>query len=178
MQLFIAVLVGLLFGVACASDATAQAAGYGAAGPENVQLRAQPWLVPSGDAAVASHAILFRPEGSGPFRLAVIAHASTQNGLRRAQMREPEYKPLALDQTRCIGHRPHRDTYAAISRMARVTRRYRTWTTSPALTACMPSEALTSRQPAVSTPVARPVSTPPPGSSTRTSRPIVEQDPT
>jgi dienelactone hydrolase len=95
MQLFIAVLVGLLFGVACASDATAQAAGYGAAGPENVQLRAQPWLVPSGDAAVASHAILFRPEGSGPFRLAVIAHASTQNGLRRAQMREPEYKPLA-----------------------------------------------------------------------------------
>jgi dienelactone hydrolase len=94
MHFFAAVLAGLLFGVACASNAGAQIA-YGAAGPESVQLRAQTWLVPSGDAAVASHATLFRPEGSGPFRLAVIAHASTQNVLRRAQMRPPEYKPLA-----------------------------------------------------------------------------------
>ena len=39
--------------------------------------------------------VLFRPPGDGPFRLAVIAHASTQNVLRRAQMPQPEYRALA-----------------------------------------------------------------------------------
>ncbi|SDH00651.1 Dienelactone hydrolase [Bradyrhizobium sp. Rc2d] len=43
---------------------------------------------------MAAHALLFRPLGVGPFRLAVIAHASTQNGLRRAQMPRPEYRAL------------------------------------------------------------------------------------
>jgi len=39
--------------------------------------------------------VLFRPVGDGPFRLAVIAHASTENVLRRAQMPQPEYRALA-----------------------------------------------------------------------------------
>ena len=39
--------------------------------------------------------MLFRPAGDGPFPLAVIAHASTQNVLRRAQMPQPEYRALA-----------------------------------------------------------------------------------
>ena len=43
----------------------------------------------------AAHALLFRPPGDGPFRLAVIAHATTQNVLRRAQMPQPDYKALA-----------------------------------------------------------------------------------
>lgn len=55
----------------------------------------QQWLVPSPDPEIASHAVLFRPSGDGPFRLALIAHASTQNVLRRAQMRQPEYRALA-----------------------------------------------------------------------------------
>ena len=55
----------------------------------------QQWLVPSPIADVAAHALLFRPPGDGPFRLAVIAHASTQNVLRRAQMPQPEYRALA-----------------------------------------------------------------------------------
>src|SRR5713101_1594094 len=55
----------------------------------------QPWLVPSPDPDTAAHALLFRPLGEGPFRLAVIAHASTQNVLRRAQMPQPEYRALA-----------------------------------------------------------------------------------
>ena len=38
---------------------------------------------------------LYRPAGDGPFPLAVIAHASTQNVLRRAQMPQPEYAALA-----------------------------------------------------------------------------------
>jgi dienelactone hydrolase len=51
--------------------------------------------VPSPDIDVAARALLFRPAGAGPFRLAIVAHASTQNGLRRAQMPQPEYRPLA-----------------------------------------------------------------------------------
>src|ERR1700745_3143209 len=77
MHFLTAVFAWLLFGLACASDAAAQNNGfvYGAAGGEGAALRQQAWFVPSGDAAVASHAILFRPDGDGPFRLAVIAHA-------------------------------------------------------------------------------------------------------
>ena len=55
----------------------------------------QQWRVPSPDPEIAAHAVLFRPPGDGPFRLAVIAHASTQNVLRRAQMPQPEYRALA-----------------------------------------------------------------------------------
>lgn len=93
MHFFTAVFVWLLLATAGPSDAAAQT--YGAAGAEGAMMRGQPWLVPAGDADVASHAMLFRPPGAGPFRLAVIAHASTQNALRRAQMPQPEYRPLA-----------------------------------------------------------------------------------
>jgi dienelactone hydrolase len=51
--------------------------------------------VPSADAAIAAQALLYRPPGDGPFRLAVIAHASTENPLRRAQMADPDYPALA-----------------------------------------------------------------------------------
>jgi hypothetical protein len=34
--------------------------------------------------------VLFRLQGDGPFRLALIAHASTQNALCRAQMPQPD----------------------------------------------------------------------------------------
>jgi dienelactone hydrolase len=93
MHFFTAAFACLLFGLACASGASAET--YGATGAEGADLRAQQWLVPSGDAALASRAILYRPDGDGPFPLAVIAHASTQNVLRRAQMPQPEYRPLA-----------------------------------------------------------------------------------
>lgn len=56
--------------------------------------RRQEWLVPTQDQITLSRALLFRPEGKGPFRLALIAHASTQNRLRRAQMPQPEYPAL------------------------------------------------------------------------------------
>jgi len=57
--------------------------------------RRQDWLVPTQDQITPSRAVLFRPAGKGPFRLAVIAHASTQNRLARAQMPQPEYPALA-----------------------------------------------------------------------------------
>jgi dienelactone hydrolase len=67
----------------------------GAQGAEGEPNRLQQWLVPSPDPGNPSHAVLFRPPGDGPFPLAVIAHASIQNVLRRAQMPQPEYRALA-----------------------------------------------------------------------------------
>src|SRR6201996_1943982 len=74
--------------------ATAQV-GLGAQGEKGEPNREQQWLVPSPDPDTPAHAVLFRPPGDGPFRLAVIAHASVQNVLRRAQMPQPEYRALA-----------------------------------------------------------------------------------
>jgi dienelactone hydrolase len=68
---------------------------FGAQGAEAGPDRMQQWLVPSPLTDTASHAVLFRPPGDGPFPLAVIAHATTQNALRRAQMPQPEYRALA-----------------------------------------------------------------------------------
>jgi len=78
----------------CTQNATAQAK-LGKQGAEGEPNRKQQWLVPSPDAGTAAHAVLFRPPGDGPFPLALIAHASTQNVLRRAQMPQPEYPALA-----------------------------------------------------------------------------------
>jgi dienelactone hydrolase len=78
----------------CTQSATAQTR-FGAQDAEGEPNRMQQWLVPSPDPAASARAVLFRPPGDGPFRLAVIAHASTQNVLRRAQMPQPEYRALA-----------------------------------------------------------------------------------
>lgn len=67
----------------------------GPQGGEGDPHRRQQWLLPSPDLGPPMHALLYRPPGDGPFPLAVIAHASTQNVLRRAQMPQPEYRALA-----------------------------------------------------------------------------------
>ena len=77
------------------SSETRGAISFGPQGAEGEPNRAQAWLVPSPDSSVTSHAVLFRPPGEGPFRLAVIAHASTQNTLLRVMMPQPQYRPLA-----------------------------------------------------------------------------------
>jgi dienelactone hydrolase len=84
----------VVLGAVCIQNALAQN-GPGAQGAEAEPNRMQQWLVPSPAMDVTSRARLFRPPGDGPFRLAVIAHASTQNALRRAQMPQPEYRALA-----------------------------------------------------------------------------------
>lgn len=68
---------------------------FGPQGAEGAPYRSQLWLVPSGEAETASRALLYRPPGDGPFRIAVMAHASTQNAISRAQMPQPEYRALA-----------------------------------------------------------------------------------
>ena len=94
MQLRKALFVLVVPGAVLTQGAMAQT-GFGAQGTEGEPNRMQQWLVPSPDPNIAAHAVLFRPIGDGPFRLAVIAHASTQNVLRRAQMPQPEYRALA-----------------------------------------------------------------------------------
>src|SRR6478609_6916779 len=84
--------------IACASGAAAQGINPHNSGPQGSESgpsRRQEWLVPLSDPSMPSRALLFRPAGDGPFRLAVIAHASVQNPLRRAQMPQPEYRALA-----------------------------------------------------------------------------------
>ena len=94
MQLLKALFALPVLGVLCTQAAPAQKR-FGAQGPESEPDRMQQWLVPSPDPDTAARAILFRPPGDGPFRLALIAHASTQNPLRRAQMPQSEYRALA-----------------------------------------------------------------------------------
>jgi dienelactone hydrolase len=94
VQLLRALFALLVLGVLCTQAALAQNR-IGAQGPESEPDRMQQWLVPSPDPGTAARAILFRPPGDGPFRLALIAHASTQNPLRRAQMPQSEYRALA-----------------------------------------------------------------------------------
>jgi len=85
----------LLFALGLWCDGTAWAEPrLGPQGAEGAPHRRQDWLVPAPDPAVPSRALLFRPPGRGPFRIAVIAHASTQNRLARAQMPQPDYPGL------------------------------------------------------------------------------------
>jgi dienelactone hydrolase len=94
MQSFKVILTLVMLAALGTQTAAAQS-GFGAQGAEGDPNREQQWLVPSPDPDTAAHAVLFRPPGEGPFRLAVIAHASVQNVLRRAQMPQPEYRALA-----------------------------------------------------------------------------------
>jgi dienelactone hydrolase len=79
--------------ISCGHGAAAQQ--LGAQGAESGPNRMQQWRVPSSEPDDTAHALLFRPLGEGPFRLALIAHASDENVLRRAQMTQPEYRALA-----------------------------------------------------------------------------------
>jgi dienelactone hydrolase len=94
MQLLKAFFALVVLWPACTQTATAQTV-YGALGSEGEPDRMQQWRVPSPDADIGAHAVLYRPPGEGPFRLAVIAHASTENVLRRVQTPQPEYHALA-----------------------------------------------------------------------------------
>ena len=94
MQFFKALCVLIALSFVCLDRAAAQP-NFGAQGAEGEPNREQQWLLPTPDPQTAAHAVLFRPPGNGPFPLALIAHASTQNALRRAQMPQPEYRALA-----------------------------------------------------------------------------------
>src|SRR3954453_19449525 len=92
---FLEALFGLLIAAALGSPAAIAQMRFGPEGAEGEPNRMRRWLVPSPEPGIAAHAFLFRPSGEGPFPLALIAHASTQNVLRRAQMPQPEYRAMA-----------------------------------------------------------------------------------
>lgn len=78
----------------CGESAVLAQPAFGPQGSEGTPARRQLWLVPSADPATASRADLYRPLGDGPFRIAVMAHASTQNAISRAQTPQPEYRAV------------------------------------------------------------------------------------
>jgi dienelactone hydrolase len=80
----------LLFGT---ESARAQLS-IGPQGPEEGVIRRQSWLIPAQDRITLMRTSVFRPQGTGPFPLAVIAHGSTQNEIRRAGFRQPHYAAL------------------------------------------------------------------------------------
>ncbi|NOJ49558.1 alpha/beta hydrolase family protein [Bradyrhizobium archetypum] len=88
-------LVALILAASLGVKAAAAQPGPGVQGAEGEPHRLQQWRLPSPDPATTARAVLFRPPGEGPFPLAVISHATTQNVLRRAQMPQPEYRALA-----------------------------------------------------------------------------------
>jgi dienelactone hydrolase len=94
MQRFKAFFALIVLGTGAVQGAAAQSR-FGPQGAETEPNRMQQWRVPTPDPDTAARAVLFRPPGDGPFPLALIAHASTQNGLRRAQMPQPEYRALS-----------------------------------------------------------------------------------
>jgi dienelactone hydrolase len=94
MQSFKVFFVLIMLGMVGTPSAAAQTR-FGPQGAEAEPNRRQEWLLPSPEPDTAAHAVLFRPPGVGPFPLAVIAHATSQNVLRRAQMPQPEYRALA-----------------------------------------------------------------------------------
>ncbi len=94
MRPFKAFAALLALAVLIAPPARAQRT-VGPVAAEGEPFRRQEWRLPSPDTDTAARGVLFRPAGDGPFRLALIAHATTQNVLRRAQMPQPEYRALA-----------------------------------------------------------------------------------
>ena len=68
----------------------------GPQGPEEGVIRRQDWLIPAQDRRTMMWTTVFRPPGNGPFPLVVINHGSTQNEIRRASLRTPEYAALTV----------------------------------------------------------------------------------
>jgi dienelactone hydrolase len=90
LKLLHSLLVMLAFGVA---TARAQVS-IGPQGAEEGVIRRQTWFIPAQDRITLMRTTVSRPPGNGPFPLAVINHGSTQNEIRRATYRLPQYTTL------------------------------------------------------------------------------------
>jgi dienelactone hydrolase len=90
LKLLLSFAAMLVFGVATAGAQVS----IGPQGPEEGVIRRQTWLIPAQDRITLMRTAVFRPQGSGPFPLAVINHGSTQNEIRRAGYRLPQYAEL------------------------------------------------------------------------------------
>lgn len=66
----------------------------GPAGVEGTPFRRQLWEIPSSVNGVLMQSVLYRPSGSGPFKLAVINHGSEEDAGVRARTPLPDYPAL------------------------------------------------------------------------------------
>jgi dienelactone hydrolase len=82
---------------ACASNSgiRLESAVVGPQGAEEGPFRQQRWLIPLQDQHLLMTATLWRPKGPGPFPLAVINHASTQDPSDRLEDPTPRYEEVA-----------------------------------------------------------------------------------
>ena len=94
MQSFSAFFVLLVPGIGCTWSALAQTP-VGAQQPESEPIACSRDWSPRLIRTSLRTRYCFARLGNGPFRLALIAHASMQNLLRRAQMLQSEYRVLA-----------------------------------------------------------------------------------
>src|SRR5437016_5917751 len=91
MRRLSAAAIGLILTVI---GATAQPA-LGPQGPPENGTGREDWRIPSPITGLAMHAVVIRPPGPGPFRLAVINHGSDQNAIRRVSYVPPQYAAAA-----------------------------------------------------------------------------------
>jgi dienelactone hydrolase len=90
LKLLLSLAALLFFGV----ESLRAQASIGPQGPDEGVIRGQSWLIPAQDRITLMRTRVFRPPGAGPFPLAMIAHGSTQNEIRRAEFRAPQYPAL------------------------------------------------------------------------------------
>lgn len=94
MKRLAAALLATLFALWAGSVAGQEGGGRpdpGPQAPEQGALRQQLWLVPSQDRTVLMRTTVFRPQGAGPFPLAVINHGSVQNADERRRFAQPVF---------------------------------------------------------------------------------------
>ncbi len=92
---FAKLLCGLLAAIALGTESVRAQTSFGPQGPEEGVIRRQTWLIPAHDRLTMMRSIVYRPPGPGPFPLAVINHGSTQNEMRRATLRQPDFAAAA-----------------------------------------------------------------------------------
>lgn len=89
-------LCGVLLGVQGCVAGAEEAVRFGPQATESAPDRRQAWAIPVPAPVMAARAVLFRPPpGAGPIPLAVIAHASVQSPLRRAELPQPDHPQLS-----------------------------------------------------------------------------------
>jgi dienelactone hydrolase len=66
----------------------------GPQGAEQGAARKQLWLIPSPQAGKMMRATLYRPQGDGPFPLAIVNHGSDQDPHARARMGMPQFDTM------------------------------------------------------------------------------------
>lgn len=88
-------VMSLLVILALTMNALRAAPAAGPTGTERGELRRQEWLIPAPAKGVLMQAVLFRPEGDGPFPLAIVNHGSSEDARDRKRQKLAEFPYLS-----------------------------------------------------------------------------------